>query len=284
MISRSISTNSRLVRVSSDAERVWTRILANADCQGCVTANLNDIRNEILPALVIGLGWSEEMIRGFIDELVTSELIEDHGEFFRVCRFDKHQVGLRKDKETPSSWMTPDQDGPAPSKTDLPGPAQSKTVHAFPREVEVKVEEKGKGKGKSAPPEAAEQSPPKKSTHHGKSAILAAWREAWESETNTPVTARGVDKQAAQECEEMQSFAVGVDLVGMFRRTIRELLKARADTGKNYPVSLRTVLNNANPYELPKVEKPKPKEEPMRPEWQDMTDYDEVIRGRRSAL
>jgi len=187
MISKCLSGNSRFGRVSLEAEVLYSLALAHGDRDGRLSADPDDILDEVVPAVARDKGWDVDMVTGLREELHRAQLwlfYVDHQEreVAAILRWEKHQRGMRYDREAPSRFGPPPAPG-SPPGTRGPDPEGGERAPADPEDsgqvrsgpdhsgsepdqsgsqpedsTQMKgIEQKGRGRGKAPP---APPSPP----------------------------------------------------------------------------------------------------------------------------
>lgn len=109
MISNDITKDKRINDLSDDTSRLaFTWLITFADCEGRTYGDPALVRSMLFPRR---LDITAEMMEIYIREWHHAGLIIwyqiDNDWFISFPAFDKHQVGLRKDRETPSQFPAP---------------------------------------------------------------------------------------------------------------------------------------------------------------------------------
>lgn len=114
MIDKRIGKSKKLARLKSDRSRVlYFMIYPHLDCEGRFTGDPEEIREDCCPKLK----YSFKRIAESIIDLANVGLLilyedENGRPFIQYTKFDCFQIGMRKEREAPSSIPSP-QDTPA---------------------------------------------------------------------------------------------------------------------------------------------------------------------------
>ena len=114
-ISKEICLDKRVNELSDSWSMLgFTWLITHADCEGRIYGDPAIVKSLIFPRQA---EISIEMVQGFIDEWEAAGLIkiyEAEGDIYiEFPNFDKHQVGLRKDREPASNIPTNSGNHPA---------------------------------------------------------------------------------------------------------------------------------------------------------------------------
>lgn len=113
MISKRLGKSKKIAALKRDRSRfLYPVIYVHADCEGRFTADPEDIKEECLG---INLKYSLRQIAESIIDMANVHLItlyEAKGKpYMQFIDFEKHQPGLRKDREAPSEIPNPESVG-----------------------------------------------------------------------------------------------------------------------------------------------------------------------------
>ena len=138
MISKAISLDEQVNALSDDTARLlFTWLITHLDCEGRGHGDAVTVKSIVFPRRTI----SPQKVEKYLKELEKNKLIARYfvngNQYLWAKNFEKHQIGLRKDKESPSQ---------IPPFT--PELGRSKDGVGL-LQVKVKVEEETKTKGSS---------------------------------------------------------------------------------------------------------------------------------------
>lgn len=135
-ISKAVITDRGINNLSSDTSRLaFTWLITLADCEGRVTGEPDLLKSALFPRRS---DITPEQIRDFITEWMSSGFIiwyygADGDRYIQFVNFEKHQVGLRKDRE---------------AESEIDDPVNCRSVDGLtPEEIGLRLS-KGKVKGK----------------------------------------------------------------------------------------------------------------------------------------
>jgi hypothetical protein len=108
-ISNQIVEDAKINQMSCDTSRLaFTWLITFADCEGRVSGDPTNLRNKLFPRRD---DITINQIEGYIKEWATIGLIQwyqaNGDQWISFTNFDKHQLGLRKDREAPSNIPAP---------------------------------------------------------------------------------------------------------------------------------------------------------------------------------
>lgn len=135
-----------------------------------------------------------------------------------------------------------------------------------------KGEGEGEGEAKGNGKPARGSRAPKTAT---KSDIIRQFSEAYEAVLGKPCSLKPRDPEAAQAAADLGTFPAGVDLVPCFKEAICML------RDNEYTISLKAVVNNAEPNGKPKPSRT-PAAEPFYPDLSNLREQMERDAGRRA--
>ena len=126
-ITKDISLDQKVDELSDDTSRLlFTWLIPHLDCEGRMHGEPGIVRSQVFPRKRI----SDAKIEKYLQEMEKLKLIFRYSDgkerFIFKPNFEKHQVGLRKDKESPSvippppdnilTYQVPTNDGVNPGK------------------------------------------------------------------------------------------------------------------------------------------------------------------------
>jgi len=102
-VSKSISLDEKVNALQDDTCRLlFTWLISHLDCEGRMYGDAQTVKSVVFPRRPISLMKTEK----YLKELEKSELISRYSvngfQYLCMKTFEKHQPGLRKDKESPS--------------------------------------------------------------------------------------------------------------------------------------------------------------------------------------
>lgn len=98
----------RLAQISSDAERLWWRILLACDDHGCLEADTFNLKNQCLSAIIIydQSSWSDDRVEEALMELIEVHLVDiyeqDDNQYLEIPRYCELQSMGQGKKRRPS--------------------------------------------------------------------------------------------------------------------------------------------------------------------------------------
>lgn len=112
-ISNAVIIDKQIHDLSSDTCRLaYTWLITLADREGRVTGELDLLLAQLFPRRLREI--SPEDIEGFINEWINAGFIvwyegSDGDRVIQLANFEKHQVGMHKERETASKYQPPDE-------------------------------------------------------------------------------------------------------------------------------------------------------------------------------
>ena len=108
MLSKEISLDEKVNALSDDSARLlFTWLIPHLDCEGRTYGEAQVIKAMVVPRL----NWSTKRIEKYLEEMQKSRLIVRYSyngnQYLLAPNFDKHQVGLRKERESQSKIPPP---------------------------------------------------------------------------------------------------------------------------------------------------------------------------------
>lgn len=128
-MSKTIAQSEQLGRVSLQADYLFSRCLPHLDREGRMTGNPELVRSLVCP---LRPEMTVEAVRLALVELSGVDLVAWYEVGARQCLafpgFDRHQKGLRKDRESPSRFPAPDDPKATNVDVSIPIPTNSATT------------------------------------------------------------------------------------------------------------------------------------------------------------
>lgn len=112
MISKAISLDAKVNALSDDTARLlWTWLIPHLDSEGRMYGDAQAIKSIVFPRRSISTAKVEKILQQLEEKKLIIRYSVDGNTYLSAPNFEKHQSGIRKDRESPSQIppFTPDK-------------------------------------------------------------------------------------------------------------------------------------------------------------------------------